>query len=208
MIPQANPVDGRVQRRLESMRRAQDAALQLFEKRGFDAVTVEDVARAADQGVASLFRNFGTKEALVLWDEYDPLLFESVSKHLATKSPLEALSAGVREALGSIYEHDRKRVLRRADLMATTPALMLASRANLHPLREGLSAVLASKVKDPLERELLGAVFGATLEVAVEHWRKEKGRRPLNTILQRAFTQVGKLGARARRRSRGETAVQ
>lgn len=196
MIPQANPVDGRVQRRLESMRRAQDAALDLFEKRGFDAVTVEDVARAADQGVASLFRNFGTKEALVLWDEYDPLLFEAVARHLETRSPLEALSAGVQEALGAVYEHDRKRVLRRADLMATTPALLLASRAGLHALREGLSAVLAAKVKDPLERELLGAVFAVTLEVAVEHWRKEKGRRPLGTILRQAFARVGKLGAR------------
>lgn len=194
MIPQPAPADGRVTRRLQAMRRAQDAALELFEERGFDSVTVEDVARAAEVGVASVFRNFGTKEGLVLWDEYDPLLFEAVSGHLKTKSPLEAMSAGVSDALGSIYQRDRRRVLRRADLMAKTPALQLASRAQVYALREGLGQVLAPKVKDPLERELLCAVFGAALEVSVERWRKERARRPLAVILEEAFRLVARLG--------------
>lgn len=193
MIPQPTLTDGRVLRRLEAMRRAQDAALDLFEARGFDAVTVDDVARAAGVGVASLFRNFGTKENLVLWDEYDPLFFEAVAAHLKTKSPLEAMSAGVRDALGSVYEKDRRRVLRRTELMAKTPALRLAGLANLHLLREGLSQVLAPKVKDPLERELLCAVFGATLEVSVERWRKERARRTLAVILREAFKLVATL---------------
>lgn len=176
------------------MRRAQDAALSLFEKHGFDAVTVEDVSREAELGVASLFRNFGTKEQLVLWDEYDPLLFESVARHLEKKTPLEAMSAGVRDALGTIYERDKKRVLRRADLIEKAPSLQAASRANVHALREGLGKLLAAKVKDPLERELLCAVFGSTLEVSVERWRQERARRPLAAILREAFNLVAKLG--------------
>ena len=190
MIPQPGPTDGRVRRRLEAMRRAQDAALGLFEKRGFDAVTVGDVARAAGLGVASLFRNFGTKERLVLWDEYDPLLFEAIARHLQRKSPLEAMSAGVSEALGGVYQADRRRVLRRTELIARTPALQLASRADVYALREGLARVLAPRVKDVLERELLCAIFGATLEVSVERWRKERARRPLPVILRRAFKLV------------------
>ncbi len=194
MIPQPTPTDGRVLRRLESMRRAQDVALALFEEKGFEAVTVEDVARKAELGVASLFRNFGTKENLVLWDEYDPLLFEAVEEQLEKKSPLEAMSAGLQAALGTIYEKDRKRVLRRTDLMAKTLALQLASRAQMSALREGLERVLLTKVKDPLERALLCAVFGATLEVCVERWRQERARRPLATILREAFRVVARLG--------------
>lgn len=176
------------------MRRAQDAALELFETRGFDAVTVEDVAGKAGLGVASLFRNFGTKERLVLWDEYDPLLLEAIAERLKSESPLEAMSAGVSDALGAVYEKDRRRVLRRAELMAKTPALQLASRADVQALREGLAQVLTAKVKDALERELLCAVFGATLEVSVERWRKEKARRPLPVILKEAFRVVARLG--------------
>lgn len=193
--------DGRVVRRLEAMRRAQEVALALFEERGFDAVTVEDVALQADLGVASLFRNFGTKEQLVLWDEYDPLLFEAVARHLETKSPLEAMSAGVSEAVGAVYQHDRRRVLRRTELIAKTPALQVASRAGVHALRAGLDAVLAPKVKNVFERELLSAIFGATLETAVERWRQEKARRPLATILRQAFRLVARLGPKPTRPS-------
>ena len=193
MIAQPPPIDGRTLRRLEAMRRAQDAALELFEERGFDAVTVEEVAKAAGLGVASLFRNFGTKEGLVLWDEYDPLLFEAIAVHLKTAPPLEAMSAGVRDALGEVYERDGRRVLRRADLISKTPEIQLASRAQLHALREGLNRVLTPKVKDPLERELLCAVFISTLEVSVERWRKERATRSLAIILRDAFKRVARL---------------
>ncbi len=192
MKPQVS--DGRVRRRLTAMRRVQDTALALFERRGFDAVTVETVARAAEVGVASVFRNFGTKERLVLWDEYDPLLFAAVAAHLASKPPLQAMGQGVSDALGAIYDVDRDRVLRRTELIAKTPALQAASRAELHALREGLNRVLAPKVTNRLERELLCAVFGATLEVSVECWRRERARRPLAKILRAAFQHVGRLG--------------
>jgi AcrR family transcriptional regulator len=42
--------DGRVVRRHEVMRRAQAVALALFEQRGFDVVTVDDVARRRTSG--------------------------------------------------------------------------------------------------------------------------------------------------------------
>ncbi|MDP3156530.1 MAG: hypothetical protein Q8N23_27915 [Archangium sp.] len=103
-------------------------------------------------------------------------------------------AAGVQAALGTIYETDRKRVLRRSDLMAKTAVLQLAGRAQVHALREGLDRVLRATVKDPLERELLCAVFGSTLEVSVERWRKERARRPLGTIVREAFRVVARLG--------------
>jgi hypothetical protein len=54
--------------------------------------------------------------------------------------------------------------------------------------------VLAPKVKNLLERELLWVISRATLETPVERWRQEKGRRPLATILRRAFRLVATLG--------------
>lgn len=188
------PLDGRTRRRLTSMRHVQEVALGLFFARGFDAVTVEEIARAADVGVASIFRNFGTKERLVLWDEYDPLLLGALEKHLEKKAPLAALNAALQESLGEVYERDQRRVLRRSDLMAKTPALLAAARADLHSLREGLDRSLKTQVPDAFERELTSAVFLATLEVSVERWRKERARRPLRDVLREAFRHVARLG--------------
>jgi AcrR family transcriptional regulator len=176
------------------MRHVQEVALGLFISRGFDAVTVEEVARAAEVGVASIFRNFGTKERLVLWDEYDPLLLGALEKQLEKKAPLAALSASLEESLDEVYERDHRRVLRRSDLMAKTPALLAAARAELHSLREGLDGALRRHVPDAFERELTSAVFLATLEVSVERWRKERGRRPLRDVLREAFRHVARLG--------------
>lgn len=189
------PADGRTRRRLEAMRRAQTEAIALFRARGYERVTVEEVAQAANLGVASLFRNFGTKENLVLWDEYDPMLFASLAQQLeGGASPARAIEAAVTAALGEVYARDRQRILTRADLVARTPVLAAAARGNVHLLRDGLEQVLRPAVKNPLERALMAAAFTATLEVAVEAWRRARGRVRLSVVLQRAFRALRRLG--------------
>ena len=195
MSLQGKPADGRTRRRLETMRRAQTEAIALFRARGYDGVTVDEVARAAGVGVASLFRNFGTKENLVLWDEYDPMLFATMARQLESgASPVRAIEAAITEALGEVYARDRRRILARADLVASTPALAAAGRANVQLLRDGLEQVLRPAVKDPLERALAAAAFTATLEVTIERWRLARGRMKLQALLGRAFQALLRLG--------------
>ncbi|MFO0598128.1 MAG: helix-turn-helix domain-containing protein [Myxococcaceae bacterium] len=180
--------DLRTRRTSQAMARAQDAAIELFEEQGFDHVTVDDVAQRAGVGVASLYRWFGTKERLVLWDEYDAPLFARTELHLHEgKGPFDAILLSLLEGLGELYERDKKRILRRADLIASTPALINAARLDTHLLREGFSKLFAEVATDPLERELLAAVIATTLETGVEEWRRRRGRVPLDELLLRAF---------------------
>lgn len=180
-------VDGRTRRRLRTMRQVQDVALGLFEQHGFDAVTAEAVARAAGVGVASLFRNFGSREGLVLWDEYDPLIFRRVGEHLATLPPREAVLAALVDGLSQVYREDLARVLRRADLIASHPALRRAAVDMQRGFQQGLAEALKRRVRAPLEREVLAAVFASTLEVAVERWRVRRGKRSLGAVLKETF---------------------
>jgi AcrR family transcriptional regulator len=186
--------DGRTARKVAAMRRVQDVAMALFRERGFDAVTVDEIARGAGVGVASVFRNFGTKENLVLWDEYDPLLFEGLASHLGKKRPLAALAAAVGEGLATFYDSERRRLLARTDLAMRTPAVAAASRGNVERFRRELARTLRRHVKDEFEREVLCAVFTTTLEVAVERWRRERARRSLATVLREALRHVARLG--------------
>ena len=57
---------GRRERKKERTRQTlADEALRLFVQRGFDEVTVAEIADAADVAVSTLFKHFPTKEALL-----------------------------------------------------------------------------------------------------------------------------------------------
>jgi len=58
----------RERKRLAAMRRVQEVALDLFDARGFESVSIEEIARAAEVSPSSIYRYFGTKEQIVLYD--------------------------------------------------------------------------------------------------------------------------------------------
>jgi|JI10StandDraft_1071094.scaffolds.fasta_scaffold44514_3 AcrR family transcriptional regulator len=185
----------RAQRRLRTMRQVQEVALEAFEQRGFDAVSVEEIAQRAEVGTATVYRHFGTKERLVLWDAYDPMLFEGIAARLkGGDAPFQAMAGAVCDALGSFYERDKRLVLRRTDLAWRTPALRTAALTDLNDLREGLCRVLKPEVTDAFERDLMAAVFVTMLDRCIDDWRKNRARTPLATIVRRAAKVVAKLG--------------
>ena len=53
------------------MRTIQEKALDLFDERGSNAVTMEEIAAAAEVSPSSVYRYFGTKEGLIVADEFD-----------------------------------------------------------------------------------------------------------------------------------------
>ncbi|MFE0024869.1 TetR/AcrR family transcriptional regulator, partial [Amycolatopsis sp. NPDC059021] len=86
---------GRRERKKAATRKAlSDAALKLFLARGFDNVTVAEIADAADTAVSTLFAHFpGGKEALVLGDggEREAALTAAVRERAEGTSILDAL---------------------------------------------------------------------------------------------------------------------
>lgn len=63
---------GRRERKKAATRQAiADAALHLFLERGYDAVSVREIADAADVSTTTLFKHFPVKEALVFDEESD-----------------------------------------------------------------------------------------------------------------------------------------
>ncbi|HZO12079.1 MAG TPA: TetR family transcriptional regulator [Polyangiaceae bacterium] len=189
-------VDGRTRRRIAGMRRVQQSALDLFERNGFDQVTVEQIARAADVGVATVYRQFGTKEGIVLWDEYDPMLFEAIAAKLPARRLRDAILEALIEALDRIYAGDAERILRRARLILTHPSIAAAAAAGQAELRRGLAEVLRRKraCTSSLEADVVAAAVAGTLEAAAAHWVRAGGAPPLRRYLKRAFDRLDRLG--------------
>lgn len=91
----------RERKKAAAMRHIQSKALELFLARGFDHVTVEEVAAASEASASTVYRYFGTKEGLVLHDEFDDRLLVAIG-HFLTEglTPWEAAMA----AFGTIEE--------------------------------------------------------------------------------------------------------
>ncbi|RSN54202.1 TetR family transcriptional regulator [Amycolatopsis sp. WAC 04182] len=89
---------GRRERKKAATRRAlADAALKLFLERGYDQVSIRDIAEAADVSTTTLFKHFPSKEALVFDESQDreERLVAAVRDREKGQSIVEALRAYV-----------------------------------------------------------------------------------------------------------------
>lgn len=171
------------------MRRVQAAALDLFEAQGFEAVTIEAIAQAAGVSAPTVYRGFGSKERIVLWDDYDPMLLEAIGARVKKGQLWRGVEEALVACLDEVYQRDKSRILRRSRLMLRLPALRAAATADQTSLIEALAKTLlrARVAGARFEAQVLAASVVATLAVAVEEWTRRRGRAPLSEVLREAF---------------------
>src|SRR5690349_24221987 len=93
--------EGLRERKKQAQRRAiAGAALELFGERGFDAVTVAEVAARAETSVQTVFNYYPTKEDLMLWGRrhQEAELLRAVRERAPGVPVLDAVEARMRDA--------------------------------------------------------------------------------------------------------------
>ncbi|WP_244200680.1 TetR/AcrR family transcriptional regulator [Micromonospora arborensis] len=154
-----------------------DAAVDLFERHGYEGTTIADIAEAAEIGTRTFFSYFASKEEL-LFPESDARVAAAVSA-IAARKPGDSPADLLVQALSDVNEHSTEMAsptaLLRMRLMQTVPAvrgrgLQIQLDAQLEIARhlqaafpDDLDAVQASA----LVGAFLGAVMGA-LQVLLE----------------------------------------
>src|SRR5688500_19540599 len=99
----------------------EEAALALFCERGFDAVTIDDIAAAADVSRRTFFRYYASKEDVILSDHPKRLdeLHAALNRRPADEPALTALRHAVLSLAGT-YEEQRDHMLARSRLVPDT----------------------------------------------------------------------------------------
>ncbi|MBP2371603.1 TetR/AcrR family transcriptional regulator [Pseudonocardia parietis] len=181
----------RAQNKAETRLAIQRAAVELFEERGYDATTVDDIARRADVAPRTFFRYFPNKELTLFSEDISGRLATLVTEAPAELDVLTALRWAVTKLMD--YEStplDRRRQdLRRR--YSERPAIerhlahlydMLGTR-----LRDAFAARLGDGNVGDLRPDVAVAVyFGLAREFA-------KGERPAPELIERWFTAVTSL---------------
>jgi AcrR family transcriptional regulator len=135
---------GRRERKKAATRQAiADAALRLFLSRGYDQVSIRDIAESADVSTTTLFKHFSGKEALV-FDREDEQEASLVAAVRGRADVVEALREHVL-ATWLLLASD-PRLAPFTELVAATPALRNYSERMWSRHAAALGAAIAAEV--------------------------------------------------------------
>ncbi|KEG41478.1 MULTISPECIES: TetR family transcriptional regulator [Streptomyces] len=163
-------------------RTVSDIAIRMFLERGFDAVSVTEVAAAAEISKPTLFRYFPAKEDLVLYRIAD---HEEEPARVVREgpTPVEALK---RHFLAGLERHDPvtglnddPEVLAFHTLLYGTPSLV----ARLYGQLERTEEALAEALGDGLDARLAaGQIIAVRRILAQENWRRIAAGESLDAV--------------------------
>ncbi|AZM57737.1 TetR family transcriptional regulator [Streptomyces sp. WAC 01529] len=157
-----------------------ETAIALFLERGFEKVSVAEVAAAAEISKPTLFRYFATKEDLVLhrFADHEDEAARVVTGRPARRAALDALQ---RHFLDALERHDpvtglcdAPEVLAFHQLLYSTPSLVARLHGYQNRSEEALAeALTAAHEGDRLEARLAaGQIVAVQRILAEENWRR------------------------------------
>jgi AcrR family transcriptional regulator len=131
-----------------------ETARRLFTERGFERVSVAEIAREADVSEKTVFNYFATKEDLVYWrlESFEDELLSTVRDRAAGESVVDAFGRFVRQPRGMLGQYDRaarERLAALTRMIVDSPSLL----AREHQVLEGYTASLAALIAEETEAE-------------------------------------------------------
>ena len=159
--------------------RIAESARALFAVRGFERVTVAEVAAAAEVPERTVFDHFPTKEDLVFWrlESFEDQLLATIRERPAGESALGAFGRFVLDRPGNLGSTDPEALSRLRDLnrmIAESPALLGREGAIFDRFSDSLGRLLAEETgagpTDLTPRVAASAMVGVH-RALVEHAR-------------------------------------
>ncbi len=169
-----------------------EAALQLLARKGFDAVTVDEIVVAAGVSKRTFFRYFASKEDVVVQFLAD--MGTGIRAELATRPAAEPPSVALLRAvwvpLGECADHG-DRALRVVRLILRTPALLARFLERQAQWRDDLAQEVAQRLgldagADFYPRMAAGMALNA-FDAVLHRWSTGDGAESPAALLDQAF---------------------
>ena len=189
-----------------------EAAVRLFMERGFEQVTVAEIARQADVSEATVFNYFPTKEDLVYgrMEAFEEELLDAIRTRAPGQSALEAYAGFVFAIRGLMANQDDEQIARWARLVTESPALLSREHEVFAHHTTALATLLAHETRvtpaDLTPWIAANALIGLH-RALLDHVRRQAlaGRR--NPALARLVRKEGKRAVALLQRGLGDYAV-
>jgi AcrR family transcriptional regulator len=127
-----------------------ETARRLFAERGFEQVSVAEIARTADVSEKTVFNYFPTKEDLVYWrlESFEQELLDTLRERAAGEAVLDAFGRFVRRPRGMLGRQDAETQQRLAGLtrmIASSPSLLAREQQIFAGYTDSLAALVTAE---------------------------------------------------------------
>jgi AcrR family transcriptional regulator len=171
-----------------------EMAIRLFIERGFDSVSVDEIAAAANMSQRTFFRYFATKDEIVVQYErrLRRRLHDAVRLRPADEGPVTALRNAFLETSTAAPDHraearKRGRVLIEAPTLAARVQMVLAEAdADLADLLTQRMPAMASRVRETRARVIVVTMV-AVASYAWNEWVMSESNKDPAAYLAKAF---------------------
>jgi AcrR family transcriptional regulator len=190
----AAPQDWRARKREATHQRIYETAMQLFDERGYDTVSVSEIAAAAKVSVPTFYAHYPTKEHLVM-PLPDQAEIDAVLGSQPADLPLaDRIRSGMLTWLGRYGPAEREQLLRRWRIVVASAALRnraaeferaTASLVSGTLAENGRSASVATDV-------VVAASFSAYTQILLR-WAEADGREPLEEVAEAVLAALRQL---------------
>ena len=194
MPPENQPATSLRERQKAKTRAAiQHEALRLFGEHGYEATTIEQIARAAEVAPSTCFRYFPAKEDLVLSDDYDHLIIVALQAQPADLGPVQAVRRALRDAFAGLSQDELADMHKRAQLALAVPELRAATLYRLTEAIQQITALVARQTLRPEDdfavRNLAGAILGVMISAEFS-WAEHPEGHDLAALLDDALAHL------------------
>lgn len=162
-------------------------ARALFAERGFDGVTVEELAAEAEVSRRTFFRYFGSKEELLFARRREQLerFRAALESPLAGEKPRETVARALFSLTGD-YRAGREELLREQALVRASPALVAQDLAVDREFEAAIAQALArgapASAASKRRARLAAAALVGAVRVCIDEWSEKQGRAELRKL--------------------------
>jgi AcrR family transcriptional regulator len=184
---ESQPVSLRERKKRLAQTTIEETALRLFQQKGYEQTSIQDIADAVMMSSRTFFRYFASKEEVLFAPMY--AIQSEGLRFLEREAPTESAHAALKATfkyLASLYQQQRTNFLTRYHLTLQIPSVVSIYLHALIAIEPGMCDVLCSRLGAGTSRHeicLLVAVYMSALRVVLLEWLEQEAQGDLVALL-------------------------
>jgi AcrR family transcriptional regulator len=169
--------------------RLQQAALDLFEERGFEATSVVEIAERAGLTKRTFFHHFADKREVLFSgaENLEQIVVTEILAQSPSVAPLDAAAAGFKTAANTMFEHRRAAATRRGRIIAASLELQERNMVKRATLADTVAAALQDREVPQPAATLIAWTAVTIFYVAFACWTSPTNHKPLEELIDQVL---------------------